>query len=137
MTADDVVAAARTCLSTPFHHQGRIKGTALDCAGLVVAVAQDLGIEYDDAQGYGREPYRGLLQSKLADQPSLDVVPRDQMQAGDVLLMRFAREPQHLAIYTGSTIVHSYEAVGIACEHDLTDVWRRRIVAVYRFRGLS
>ena len=137
MTSDDIISAARSCIGTPFRHQGRIKSTALDCAGLVVSVASDLGIEYIDVPDYGRDPYQGLLQSTLADQPNLDAVPRDEMQSGDVLLMRFGRDPQHLAIYTGSTIIHSYDNVGMACEHDMTDVWRRRIVAVYRFRGLS
>jgi len=137
MTTDDVITAARSCLGTPFHHQGRIKGVALDCAGLVLSVAHDLNVEYFDVQGYGRDPFQGLLKTALDGQPGLIAVSRDDMQPGDLLLMRFGRDPQHLAIYTGQTIIHSYEAVGIACEHDLDDTWRRRIVAVYRFRGLS
>jgi cell wall-associated NlpC family hydrolase len=137
MTADDVIAAARACLGTPFAHQGRIKGTALDCAGLVVSVAHDLGVDYLDQQGYSREPVKGLLRAALLDQPGLDFVSPGQMQPGDILLMRFGRDPQHLAIYTGSTIIHSYETVGIACEHDLTTEWARRIVGVFRFKGLS
>ena len=39
MTSADIIAIARACLGTPFRHQGRIPGVALDCAGLVVAVA--------------------------------------------------------------------------------------------------
>jgi cell wall-associated NlpC family hydrolase len=137
MTADDIIAAARSCLGTPFHHQGRIKGLALDCAGLAVSVAADLGIDYQDIQGYSRLPIRGLLQAALIDQPSLDRVETSAMAPGDILLMRFGRDPQHLAIYTGQTIIHSYASVGMVCEHDLDDEWRRRIVAVYRFRGLA
>ncbi|MBK8745664.1 MAG: peptidase P60, partial [Propionivibrio sp.] len=38
-----ILAAARACIGTPFVHQGRIPGLALDCAGLVVAVAQAIG----------------------------------------------------------------------------------------------
>lgn len=137
MTADDVIAAARTCLGTPFAHQGRINGEALDCAGLAVSVAHDIGVEYNDQQGYSREPIKGLLLAALIDQPGLDLVPVVEKQPGDILLMRFGRDPQHLAIYTGQTIIHSYEAVGIACEHDLTPEWARRIVGVFRFKGLS
>jgi cell wall-associated NlpC family hydrolase len=137
MNTDDVIAAARSCLDTPFHHQGRIKGVALDCAGLAVSVARDLGIDYQDVQGYGRDPYKNTLQQALDNQPALDPIQRDEMQAGDILLMRFGREPQHLAIYTGQTVIHSYETVGIVCEHDIDNVWRRRIVAVYRFKGLT
>lgn len=137
MTPSDIIAAARSCLGTPFAHQGRIKGVALDCAGLAVCVAHDLGVEYIDQQGYSREPISGLLHGALIKQPCLERTWKDQMQPGDILLMRFGRDPQHLAIYTGQTIIHSFETVGIVCEHDLTDVWRRRIVAVYRFKGIA
>lgn len=54
---------------------------------------------------------------------------------GDVLLMRFKNDPQHLAIFAGETIIHSYSTVGMVCEHRLADVWIARIVGVYRFRG--
>jgi cell wall-associated NlpC family hydrolase len=137
MTADDVITAARSCLGTPFQHQGRVKGSALDCAGLAVSVAQDLGIEYADLQGYGRDPFNGLLKSALDSQPELISVDRDDMQPGDLLLMRFGKDPQHLAIYAGQTVIHSYETVGIVCEHDIDNAWRRRIVSVYRFRGVA
>ena len=30
---DDIVAAAREYLDTPFVHQGRVKGVGIDCAG--------------------------------------------------------------------------------------------------------
>jgi len=52
MSADEILAAARACLGTPFLHQGRIPGVALDCAGLVVAVAQAIGADYVDRTGY-------------------------------------------------------------------------------------
>ena len=137
MNADDIIAAARSCIGSPFAHQGRIKGLALDCAGLAVSVAHDLGVEYNDQQGYGREPFKGQLESALDAQPGLERVDIDDMQAGDLLLMRFASNPQHLAIFTGQSIIHSYEAVGICCEHRLSSVWMARIVRVYRFKGLA
>ena len=134
MTADDIIAAARACLGTPFVHQGRIPGMALDCAGLVIAVAATVGAEYVDYPGYGRSPANGLLEAALDAQPFLERVA--DRQPGDVLLMRFSGEPQHLAICTGDNIIHSYESVGKACEHRLSDVWAARIVRVYRFGGL-
>ena len=137
MNAEQIIAAARACLGTPFVHQGRIPGQALDCAGLVMAVAQSIGADYQDQPGYGRTPANGLLQQALEMQPCLQRVAMADRQAGDVLLMRFATEPQHLAIDAGATVIHSYQQVGKVCEHGLTDVWLKRIVAVYRFRGQS
>ena len=130
-----VLSAARACLDTPFAHQGRIPGLALDCAGLVVVVAKAIGADYNDHRGYSRSPSNGLLEAALDAQPCLDRVY--DMQPGDVLLMRFASDPQHLAIYAGDTIIHSYSQVGKVCEHRLADVWRSRIVRVYRFKAPS
>ena len=135
MTADDILTAARSCLDTPFRHQGRIPGLALDCAGLIVAVAESVGADYIDRFGYGRNPAHGLLESVLHAQPFLERV--FDRKPGDVLLMRFSGEPQHLAICAGDTIIHSYEAVGKVCEHRLASVWAARIVRVYRFKGIA
>lgn len=137
MTAEDILAAARACIGTPFRHQGRLPGVALDCAGLVIAVAQAVGADYYDVPGYGLRPAGGLLESSLDGQPCLEPVLTAQRQPGDILLMRFATEPQHLSIFTGETLIHAYSNVGKVCEHRLSAVWAARILRSYRFRGLS
>lgn len=134
MTGADIVAAARNALGTPFLHQGRRAGQGLDCAGLIIHVAQAIGADYHDQTGYGRVPANGLLESALDDQPCLDRVR--EARPGDVLLMRFRGDPQHLAIFAGNTIIHSYSAVGKVCEHRYADVWQARLICIYRFRGL-
>jgi cell wall-associated NlpC family hydrolase len=137
MHAAGIIAAARACLGTPFVHQGRIPGVALDCAGLLIAVAQAIGADYHDVLGYGPHPCGGLLEQALDDQPCLEPVPIAQRSAGDLLLMRFDAEPQHLSVYTGGTIIHAYSNVGKVCEHRLASVWAARIVRIYRFRGIE
>lgn len=137
MHAADIIAAARACLGTPFQHQGRIPGVALDCAGLLIAVAQAIGADYHDVTGYGPHPCGGMLEQALDDQPCLEPVRVAQRRAGDLLLMRFDTEPQHLAVLTGETIIHAYSNVGKVCEHRLSAVWAARIVRVYRFRGVE
>jgi len=134
MTVYDILTVARSCIDTPFKHQGRIPGLALDCAGLLIAVAQYLGVEYIDIDGYSRNPSNGLLEMALDLQPCLERVA--VKQTGDVLLMRFGGDPQHLAILDGETIIHAYSVVGKVCRHQLTEQWARRIVRVYRFRGV-
>jgi cell wall-associated NlpC family hydrolase len=135
MTADDIITAARGALDTPFAHQGRIAGLALDCAGLIVHVVRSLGIPYTDVAAYGRSPHQGLLQATLDSNDCIEHVT--DRQAGDILLMRFASEPQHLAICAGETMIHSYLAVGKVCEHRLSSMWAARIVAVYRFKEIA
>lgn len=135
MTQDDIIAAARACLGTPFRHQGRIPGSALDCAGLVVAVAEAIGADYIDQVGYGRVPSENRLALALEGQPCLARVA--SCLPGDVLLLSFGGEPQHLAISAGPTLIHAWEAVGRVCEHDLDARWRSRVVQIYRFEGLA
>lgn len=138
MTADDVIAAARAVLDTPFRHQGRLAGRGLDCAGLGVHVARALGLEYIDDITYGRHPANGLFEAALDRQPCLVRIGDPELrQAGDYLLMRFNREPQHLSIVTDRGIIHSYREVGKVCEHRLDALWIGRIVRCYRFRGLA
>ena len=137
MTPDDILDAARALIGTPFRHQGRIPHIALDCAGLVVAVARAVGADYVDQTGYSRSPSGGLLESALDGQPGIARIAIGERAPGDVLLMRFSGDPQHLAIFGSGTIIHAYEAVGEVCEHDMTPNWARRIVRAYRFKGVS
>ena len=131
MTAEQIIAAARECIGTPFAHQGRILGRALDCAGVAVHVARQWH-EVDEPAAYGRLPNNAMLEYWLERQPFLERVAPPE--AGDLLLMRFTGEPQHLAVFTGQTIIHAYQAAGKVVEHDLDAKWRRRIVRAYRFR---
>lgn len=133
MTGHDIVLAARSQLDTPFMHQGRLPGMALDCAGLIVVVAKLLNIPIDDQAGYSRTPAHGLLEAAIHKQPAIQFVRLSEIAAGDILLMRFSGEPQHLAIFTGETIIHAYERVGKVAEHRLDMAWRRRIVSAHRF----
>lgn len=144
MTRDDIISAARAEISTPFRHQGRISGKALDCAGLIIMVAKAIGAECLDFTGYSRHPSDGLLESALDAQPCLERVALADMQPGDILLMRFNSEPQHLAIFAGYSpvyqaegIIHAWLQARKVCEHVLTDEWRSRIVRVYRFTGIT
>lgn len=136
MKAQDIVRAARSQLGTPFRHQGRLPGIALDCAGVFVHVCNEMVLPVIDESGYGRNPWHGLLDQCISRQPFLCPIPVSEMREGDVLLMRFTGEPQHIAIHAGNTIIHAYEHVGRVVEHRFADVWRARVVKAYRFEGV-
>lgn len=135
MTPAAIIAAARECVGTPFAHQGRILNRALDCAGVAVHAARSVGLDVAEPAAYSRLPNAAMLEWWLEQQTFLERV--SDMQPADLLLMRFTGEPQHLAVYTGDTIVHAYQAIGRVVEHGLDAKWRRRIVRVYRFRGMA
>lgn len=132
MTPESIIAAARECLETPFHHQGRVVGVGMDCAGVLVHILQRHGLPYVDERGYPRYPYHGLMQRILDSQPSLLKISRKQLEAGDVLLMRYRSEPQHVAIYTVATIIHGSSEHGRCVEHTLDSHARFRVTAAYR-----
>lgn len=132
----ELVDQARKYLGTPFKHRGRTK-FGLDCAGLIVRSYLDLGRPVKDLRIYGREPHRdGLRQTVLSNQVDRVYGP---WEPGDVLLMKFVREPHHLGIAGdyfagGLSLIHSYGEIGRVVEHRLDDVWKSRVLEVYRYR---
>ena len=138
MTPEDIISAARSALGTPFGHQGRMVGSKLDCAGLLAHVCQSIGQIVADQDGYGRRPAGGLLEAALDAQPAL-VRVREKPQAGDFVLMKFEddKAPSHLGIVAGKTLIHAWAVARKVCEHDFDDEWQRRVVRVYRFKGLT
>jgi cell wall-associated NlpC family hydrolase len=136
-TGADVVAAARQYLGTRWHHQGR-NTAGLDCIGLVIVVAHDLGLSEYDICGYSRVPDGRTLRATMERQ--LLQVSRDP-QPGDILLFTFARVPLHTAIVTdtpsGLGMIHAYANVRKVVEHRLDDLWRSRIAGVYTYPGVS
>lgn len=132
-TPADIISTARSYLNTPFHHQARVKGVGIDCAGLLICVARDLGLQHYDVQGYSRVPSGAEFERHLA--ANLDRIM--EIEPGCVLLMAFDSDPQHVAICTSlTTIIHAHYEVRKCVEHDLDAVWTSRIWAIYRFRGL-
>lgn len=142
MKRADIVAAAMSEERTPFRHQGRVSGLALDCAGLYVRVCELLGVECIDTVGYPRNPYDGKLEAELNAQPCLVKIPVAEAREGDLLAMRISKAPQHIAFHAGFIgghpyIVHSSEEVGYVCHHRIDSLWRHRITGAYRFKDVT
>ncbi len=69
-------------------------------------------------------------------------IPMEDIRPGDLLLMRFEQEPQHLAIvgdyeFGGLSIIHAYAQARKVVETRLDDVWLSRVVVAYRFQGIE
>lgn len=138
MTANEIVAAARSCLGTPFRHQGRQVGVGLDCAGFAVHIAKSLGLSVVDQTGYGRYPASGILRGMIEQQPFLTPISLSEISVGDLLLMHFHGPEQHLAVVSKlGYIMHAYEPSEAVVEHTMSPKWRHRVVAAYRFKDLT
>ena len=137
MNASEIIDIAKSCLDTPFQHQGRVKGEALDCAGLIVQIAKELNINHIDKSAYSLNSNDNSMLETLQLQEELIEVPKDEFLKGDVVLIRIGRELLHLAVFNEQTIIHAYEPVGLTCEHDINSLWLKRVIKVFRFKGVT
>jgi NlpC/P60 family putative phage cell wall peptidase len=125
------MAAARACIGTPFHHQGRAPGLGLDCIGLVIVALNAAGVAVRDRTDYGRRPDGKSLVEALE---AHGATRAENIQKGDILLFRYDKQPQHVALATGeNTIIHSFAPARKVVETAYDDYWKRRLIAIYRF----
>lgn len=144
VTRGQVVERARSYVGTPFLHQGRQLGKGVDCVGLILCVAEDLGLKdragvpllRADYFNYGPQP----LERQVHDQCGARLIakpPTAPLLAGDVVSMRVPHLPTHTAIVAirgeAAYVIHAYNGSGKVVEHILSEPWRRRIVGVFSF----
>lgn len=149
VTRADIVRVARSWVDTPFQDKGRVKGLGIDCVGVPLMIAEELGLL--DRNG---EPLIGRLYATYPAQPVGTLVqdicklhlcwkPMRKMQAGDIVTMSMPSAPCHVGIIgevglSGTTIIHAYAGGPKTCvEHFIDMAWRRRIVSCFEFPGIS
>ncbi len=139
---EKIVAEARKLLGVKFHHQGRSAVTGLDCLGLLVLVAERVGLEFEgvrasshDRKDYGHNPDTTALQAGL----ERFLCRVDEPCVGDVGLFRIDGRPQHLAIISDYPapdtygMIHAYAPLKKVVEHRLDEGWQSQLAAMYRF----
>lgn len=129
---DKIIEIARSWIGTRFHHQGRTKGVGVDCIGLIVGVAKELGLEVEDRTDYAREPSNGELEKAL-----MKYLTPCELKVGAVALFKLDKEPQHVGLIgfriqdSGDrvlTLIHAYAQARKVVEHGLDDLWKARLV---------
>lgn len=138
MTGADVVAAARGHMGTRWVHQGRTPGLALDCAGLVIIVARQLGCVAPDfdLNGYSRSPDGTML--AMCDTHMRRI---DALELGAVLTLATQKEPQHLGIvgdyrHGGWSVIHAASNAGRVIETRLMFAQNFVLRGIYRLPGV-
>lgn len=141
MLRAEIIAAARGWIGTPFMPQQSRKGEGCDCAGLIVGLAKEIGSveEWFRLPPYRQQPDGSM--ARLCDE-HLVRVPIGAERPGDVVMMRFAKLPQHLGIlvpYRDSLIavVHALMTTKKVVEHRLDARWRMSIMGAYAFPGVE
>lgn len=135
VSLDDIVAEARKWIGVKWQHQGRGRA-GIDCAGLVIRVAQDLGLNVTDKQGYKRAPEAFKFVEHIRDQT--DFV--SQPQPGCLGIFRETHFPCHIGIFTERHgqiyLLHSYMNLGRVMEEHFAHQWPHILIEVRKFKGL-
>lgn len=133
-------------VGTPYHHQGRTPGLAMDCPAPIIVACWELGLKPRtfDVQGYGPDPDGLALKAHLDEHA--EPIAFDQAQAGDVLLAAWDRErgrPRHLGVLIDATPGRMYwlQAEGYRHKQVIATrlafgVDRMRLVQAYRVPGV-
>ena len=138
MTRDDIVAAARTWIGTPYRHQASRIGLGADCLGLIRGVWRDLlGEEPELPPPYTPDWAEALREETLlqAARRHLEEIPIGAASAGDIYLFRMGlgHPAKHCASVAGQDrIIHAYWGRAV-CETRRVPWWRRRIAAAFAF----
>lgn len=132
VTRAQFIAEARSWEGVPWLHQGRSR-LGVDCIGLLIVVARALGLSDYEVDGYGRTPDADLMRREAERLMVRTMHP----QPGDVLLMRFHRDPQHILILTEpARVIHAWADAGRVVEVNYPPSWQRRVVGAYQVPGV-
>lgn len=136
MTPYTLIQEARAWVGVPFRHQGRSR-LGVDCAGFIEVLARSLGLlpsDYMAPRSYARRP-NGELYGTI-----LRYCTRAREAAPATVVLVFwpkSREPGHVALCTGSTIIHAYSRVGRVVENGYRGLWIRNTHSVWRLPGVT
>ena len=142
LTPADIVAAARSWLGTPYHHQAAVKGAGCDCLGLVRGVYEELyGRPAEAPPPYSRDWAEASSVETMIEAARRHLVAIDprEASAGDVAIFRLraGAMAKHAAILSGKTrMIHAMEGAP-ACEVHLNSWWLRRMAAAFRFPDME
>lgn len=148
MTAsrDDIVAAARALVGTPYVAHGRVPGPqgGTDCLGVLILIARACGFKPPefDVNNYSLQPDGTMLH--LLDEHCVRL-PRAEMGGGDIVAVSWGDPTaRHVGVvvphrtYAGHlAIVHAYPKARAVREHRLELGGFMGFVAAYRFQGVA
>lgn len=134
VTPAQVIEEAHGWLGVPFRHQGRTR-TGVDCVGLIIGVCQALELlpSKFERRDYGRLPTRGELDAKIMQHCTRARRP----VPGCLLAIRWNKDLAHVALYTGTTLIHAYESAGGVVEHGFRGAWTKLVDSAWRLPGVT
>lgn len=134
-------AAVRACIGTPWVHQARLPGRALDCIGLAIQAAKASGDWSPQLEAqipnYGTIPHRNMFYRFMAD--NLIQISAEEKEIGDLALMTYKSFPMHVGVLSKMpngtwSMLHAMAELAFCCEEPITT--RLKIHSWWRFPSL-
>ena len=135
----EIVAAARAWIGTPYKHQGRGR-KGLDCVGLLVEVANDMGHPVVAPTAYSSMP-QGWQLTEPCDEQLWRPVRQNKLIPGDLAVFTgwSPNEPQHFAFIGdhphGVTLIHSFSKFDKVVEQPWNRLWAQKFHGLYNLPG--
>jgi cell wall-associated NlpC family hydrolase len=133
-----IVETARKYLDVKWKHQGRNPEVGVDCAGLVVLVAKEIGLSSYDTVNYQRNAHNDAFVKHFAN--NMKKKRMLDRKVGDVLLFRDALFSCHSGFVSEKNgvqhIIHAYARYKKVVEEPLTDEWLSKISYCFEFEGV-
>ena len=144
---EEIQEEARRWLGTPYRHQHRMRGVAVDCIGVIWGVGEACrALSVDEALvrpylAYSRLPSPTRFLDALAAflEPAGDFV-----MPGDIACMAWDNDhglPQHVGILCEDrgrpTIIHAESQIGRCVEHGFVGEWPGRVHSWWRYPGVA
>lgn len=139
---EDLIKDARSWIGTSYKHQGRVKKNlsnlgGCDCLGLIMGLKlktkDNFWLKEFDLQDYPKKLSSNIMLETL--DLYLNRVTNNELQIGNIILIKLGAWPQHLAIVSklepNICIIHSYLQARSVVEQHLSVEWLSSIVAVY------
>ena len=135
---NEIVEEARKWLETPWVHQGR-SAAGVDCAGLIIKVAEAIGHPAPDMKGYFRRPDGAKFLKHLRS--NLVLGDYDNPKPGSIGVFRQNQFPCHVAIFSIKhdrlSIIHSHATRRRVLEEVFDHEWPIQLMQVLEFHEVE
>lgn len=143
---DDMVEEAKRLVGIKYKDKGRDTIAGVDCAGLLVMVAHNLGLSDYDSLDYSRRPNAIELKRELNRIANLEMIPNKwDWQSGDVGLFSTDSHPVHLGLMERDEqgrefVIHAWAPArrvvrSEVSREDLEGNDKMKLRRVYRYKG--
>lgn len=134
---DELIARAKDYIGTRWKHQGRSEpgGSGIDCAGLCIRVAQELGVSTFETRNYSKRANPREFRRAMFEWGCTTVLEPGN---GDLLRMASDTQTVHIGFYERDTrgvewIIHSLAPARKVVREEITrEMWRDVIREIMR-----